>query len=312
MTGWLKFAQDNLELLIVVLFFGSVLLNGIELIWEFVAKRMSWDRAKEMLASYSTLIPTKAAEFLMLGVTIKIYFFVYSLVPWYIPLNTWSIVLAVVVVDFLYYWEHRLEHETRVLWTYHSVHHSSNIYNYSVAFRILFTEQFTSFVFFLPAVLVGFHPIVVLLSLGVILSYQYWLHTEMIPKLGILERIFCTPSLHRVHHGSDEKYLDKNYGAIFSVWDQLFGTYQVEEERPTYGLVNPIGSSNPIKVHFYEFGNLWRDLRAAKSFGEVWRRLFFPPGWQPEEDTKQPLASKSTKSPKTKGQGHQSLEGSPS
>lgn len=254
----------------------------LELLWLVYWRRLNKRRIFEMLASYSPFVPAVLVEILTLTALITLYYAVYSFAPWQIPLSAWNAGLALVLVDFIYYWEHRWSHEIRVLWALdHSVHHSSPDFNQSTAYRVSFIAQFFSPLFYLPLLLLGFHPALVLSGLGFNLAYQTWVHTEMIGKLGWFEKIFNTPSNHRVHHGSDLKYLEKNYGAILIIWDRLFGTYQAEEERPVYGLTQPLNSVNPLKVHFHEVGKLIRDLRGARSGNEVLGYLFNRPDWIP-------------------------------
>ena len=121
--------------------------------------------------------------------------------------------------------------------------------------------------------------------------YQFWLHTEIIGKLGWFEKIFMTPSQHRVHHGSDEMYLDKNFGALFSIWDRMFGTFQEEKHRPTYGITEPINTINPVKVHLVEYFRIFKDIRKAKSWKEAWNYLIKPPGWKPENVAHEPKSN---------------------
>ena len=254
----------------------------LELLWLVYWRRLNKRRIFEMLASYSPFVPTVLVEILTLTALITLYYAVYSFAPWQIPLTAWNAGLVLVLVDFTYYWEHRWSHEIRVLWALdHSVHHSSPDFNQSTAYRVSFIAQFYSPLFYLPLLMLGFHPALVLSGLGFNLAYQTWVHTEMIGKLGWFEKIFNTPSNHRVHHGSDPKYLEKNYGAILIIWDRLFGTYQAEEERPVYGLTQPLNSVNPLKVHFHEVGKLIRDLRGARSGNEVLGYLFNRPNWIP-------------------------------
>ena len=265
----------------VFYFFAGALLV-VELLWLAYRRRLNKPRVLEMLASYSPFIPAVVVDALTVTALIALYYAVYSISPWEIPVTAWSTLLAVILVDFVYYWEHRWAHEIRVLWAlYHSVHHSSSDFNLGTAFRVSFVDQFFSPLFYLPLVALGFHPALILSGLVFILAYQTWIHTEMIGKLGWLEKIFNTPSHHRVHHGSDPKYLDRNYAAVLIVWDRLFRTYQVEEERPVYGLTEPLNSVNPFKVHFHEAVKLVRDLSGARSAREVCGYLFRLPGWTP-------------------------------
>lgn len=282
MSELLLTMERKVEVFVLGTLAFSMLVAMVEFFVEWRLKKLNRWRLGEMWASFSVFLVAKLTEragTLVYAVTL---IYVAELVPWEIPVNGWSMLGAVVAVDFLYYWEHRWEHEVRLLWGYHSIHHSSPIYNYTTALRVSFIDSFTTWVFFVPAVLLGFNPYQVLLAVTVMLMYQVWVHTELIGKLGFLERIFMTPSLHRVHHGSDALYLDKNYGGIFSVWDQLFGSYQVETHRPTYGLTTPIDTIHVVKIHTHEFAQIVRDVWRAQSWSDAWRFAFGHPGWHPD------------------------------
>ncbi len=197
-----------------------------------------------------------------------------------IPRNGATWVLAVVAADLTYYWMHRLEHQVRLLWTYHSVHHSSPEFNLTTALRLAWIEGLVEWVFFLPMILAGFDAVQVVVAFSVVVAYQSWIHTEKIGKLGWADRIFNTPSAHRVHHGSNRKYLDKNYGGILILWDRLFGSYQAEEEKVVYGITHPFGTANPLVIHFHEFWCLAKDLRRARGLGEAFGYIAKRPGWR--------------------------------
>ena len=236
----------------------------------------------EMIASASTQVPSIAVEvFIMTAAYSGLYLISYEFISWEIPTTVWTIALALLLADFTYYWEHRIAHQVRLLWTQHAVHHSSRDYNIVTAVRFGPFEGIWAFIVHIPMVLIGFSPEVVFGSAIVVLGYQTWLHTELIGRLGPLEWVLNTPSHHRVHHGSDDKYLDKNYAGILIIWDRLFGTFQKEEERPRYGLTTDFESKNPLKVWFSEIPALVRDLRKAKSGREFWGYLFMGPGWKP-------------------------------
>ncbi len=200
----------------------------------------------------------------------------------------WYWVFLFFADDFSYYWFHRTAHRVNWFWASHVVHHSSQHYNLAAALRQTWTGNATgSFVFWAWLPLVGFHPIWVLFMQQVSLIYQFWIHTEFVHKLPRpLEFVFNTPSHHRVHHGSDLKYLDKNHGGILIIWDRLFGSFQPEEERPTYGLTKNIGSFNPFTVAFKTWGEL---MAAAKRSGSVKQAINYfvkPPGWSHDGSTK--------------------------
>ena len=237
----------------------------------------------EMFVSASTQIPYLLVEiFIMTGAYGLYYIIANALVPWSLPITWWTVVLAILLADFTYYWEHRVAHEVRILWTQHAVHHSSRDLNIVTGVRFGPLEGVWSLIAHIPMVFIGFPPELVFVGIITVLAYQTWIHTEAIGKLGVLEKVLNTPSHHRVHHGSDEKYLDKNYGGITIVWDRLFGTYQVEEETPRYGLKGDFDSQNPVRVWFSELPQLCRDVKAAKSFKELWMRLFARPDWEPK------------------------------
>lgn len=280
--------EQNVSLLIYGLLGFSLALAIVEFCYELYKKKITKWRLGEMWASFSVFLVAQLAEKMTTLIFAGGLIIAAEFIPWQIPVNIWTALLCLIVVDFLYYWEHRLEHEVRALWSYHSIHHSSPIYNYTTALRVSFLSSFTGWIFYLPAVLMGFHPYVVLIMFYLVLIYQAWLHTELIPKLGWFEKIFVTPSQHRVHHGSDKLYLDKNYGGLLCIWDRMFGTFQEEQHTPTYGITTPINSINPVKVHLAEFINIFNDLKNAGSFKEAVNYLIKGPGWKPETNVEQP------------------------
>ena len=177
---------------------------------------------------------------------------------------------------------HRFEHKHRILWANHSVHHSSEDFNLSVSLRLSIVENAIEWFFLIPMILVGFSPFQALIGIIIVAQYQTWVHTERIVKLGWLDEIFNTPSVHRVHHASNEKYLDKNFGGILMIWDKLFGTYQREEEQPVYGLTKNINTNNPIKINFIEYHNIWKDVRKCRTLKDKLRIIFGGLTWRPE------------------------------
>ncbi len=238
----------------------------------------------EVAVSFSTLIPLVLAEtFLLTGAYALYYTLSYEFVTWTLPLTWWALVLAFFVADFVYYWEHRIAHQVRLLWTQHAVHHSSRDLNIATAFRFGPLEGLWALIIHLPMVFLGFPPEMVFFGGITVLAYQTWLHTEAIGRLGPLEAVLNTPSHHRVHHGADAKYLDRNYGGVLIIWDRLFGTFQAEEERPRYGLVRDFDSRNPVRVWFSELPGLVHDLKSARSPRDVWQYLFGRPGSAPDE-----------------------------
>ena len=236
----------------------------------------------EMVVSASTQLPYLVIQTVFLTGAYGIYWLIAEALPWQIPLGVASLIVVVLLADFTYYWEHRIAHEVRLLWTQHAVHHSSRDMNIITGFRFGPLEGLWSLIVHIPLALMGFAPEAIIFGTITVLAYQTWLHTELIGKLGPLEWVLNTPSHHRVHHGADDKYLDKNYGGILIVWDRLFGSFQVEEETPRYGLKRDFDSQNPLIVWVSELPQLVRDIRGARSWGEVWGYLMRPPGWSPD------------------------------
>ncbi|HUS23411.1 MAG TPA: sterol desaturase family protein, partial [Candidatus Binatia bacterium] len=165
----------------------------------------------------------------------------------------------------------------RLLWCTHVNHHSSERFNFAVALRQPWTEPLTAPWFWLPLPLLGFHPLMVMTQQAINLLYQFFVHTEAVRSMGPLERVLNTPSHHRVHHGSNPQYIDRNYGGIFIFWDRLFGTFEPEREPVRYGLVHNLATFHPVKIAFHEWAALWRDLRGARSWRERWRCAFAAP-----------------------------------
>ena len=201
-----------------------------------------------------------------------------------IPITWWSFVILFFLDDFSYYWFHRTSHENRFFWASHVVHHSSRHYNLSTALRQTWTGGFYSFIFWLWLPLLGFHPGMILFQMSISLLYQFWIHTELIKQMPKwIEFFFNTPSHHRVHHGSNPIYLDRNHAGILIIWDRLFGTFQPElkHEKVKYGLVVNIKTYNPILIALNEWGALFKDLITRNlSVTNRIKYLYKPPGWK--------------------------------
>ncbi len=198
-----------------------------------------------------------------------------------VPLGSWA-ALAVLFVgqEFCYYWFHRASHRIRFFWGSHAVHHSSNSFNLAAAYRFGWTSRLIgSSMFFVPLIWLGFRPGPVFITLNLNLLYQFWLHTDWAPRLGPLEYVLNTPSHHRVHHAANPDYLDRNYGGVLIVFDRLFGTFAAERaEMPCrYGLVEPLLSWNPLRIAFFEWLALGRDLWRARTAAAWWQALCAPP-----------------------------------
>ena len=195
-----------------------------------------------------------------------------------------SWIAVFVLVDFLYYWTHRLSHRVNILWAGHVVHHSSEEYNLTVALRQSALHGLFTWVFYLPLALVGVPPRMFVTAYALNLIYQFWIHTREIGKLPApVELVMNTPSHHRVHHGVNPKYQDRNYAGVFIVWDRLFGSFQPEEEEPVYGITKPLASWSPLWANVHVFADIARGVRSSARWSDRFRIVFGHPGWRPAE-----------------------------
>jgi len=227
------------------------------------------------------------ASLLSKGVKLGVFTFLYTYSIIEIPMLWWGFVLLILADDFSYYWFHRISHRMRYFWASHIVHHSSQHYNLSTALRQTWTGEISgSFMFYAWMPLVGFEPLWILTAQSTSLIYQYWIHTETINRLPRwFEFFFNTPSHHRVHHGSDLKYLDMNYAGIFIIWDKMFGTFIKETDTPKYGLVKNINTYNPARIAFIEWGAVFKDVWLAPGLLNKLGYVFGPPGWSHDGST---------------------------
>ena len=254
----------------------------LELVRLCAKRRLTRRRGSGMLTSAFCFVPATVVEVLLGGALVGVFFWVGSLSPWTIPSNWATAALCLLLVDFAYYWEHRLGHEVNLLWSlYHSVHHSADHFDQTVALRVSFVDFFFSPLIYLPLVFAGFHPFLVFACYGLLLAWQQWIHTELVGRLPLLDPWLNTPSNHRVHHARNAQYLDKNYGGMLMVWDRLFGSYASENEAVDYGLVEPLVSRNPLAVHFHVSAKLVRTLASAPSLGAALRWLIRRPAPAP-------------------------------
>ena len=193
----------------------------------------------------------------------------------------WVWVAGFLAVDFAYYWFHRVSHTVNLFWGAHIPHHHSEAFNFTTALRQGAFEAYFAMAFYLWLAIAGFPVEVFLICKQAMTLFQFLLHTRAVGRLGPLEWFMNTPSHHRVHHGSDPLYLDRNYAGILIVWDRMFGTFQRELHRPTYGLTKPVGTYNLVSLQYGEYGRIWREARAAERWRDRLGILFGPPGWQP-------------------------------
>ncbi len=285
-----NFTQHDMNLdpviLSIPIFF---VLIGLELVYDAYQRRKKGQgvyRLNDAFANISCGIIDQATAVFAKVFTVGAYVLVFSLfeniTPWTLPSNWLFYILCFVAVDFAYYWAHRWSHQVNLFWTGHVVHHQSEEYNLSVALRQGAFQKVLMFWVYLPLAVVGFPPEWIVVSMGLNLLYQFWIHTEAVDKMGVFEWVMNTPSHHRVHHGRNPKYIDKNHAGVFIIWDRMFGTFQKEEERPTYGITRPLNTFNPVMAHVQPFRDLWQDVRSIPSFKDKVRFLFAPPGWYPE------------------------------
>lgn len=194
------------------------------------------------------------------------------------PSNVWHWVLGVLVADICYYWDHRIAHQVKFIWTFHSVHHSSEKFNLLTAPRLSWFEDFYRWMALLPLAFFGFPPLMTIACFLVIRFYQIFLHLAEGGRWGILEKILVSPSLHRVHHGKNPGYLDRNYGGILSIWDHLFGTAVEEKDQVVYGIPDRIGSHHPWTIQMEPIRRLVRSTRAQTTLSGKLKHLWGRPG----------------------------------
>ncbi len=220
--------------------------------------------------------------------TNQAYLWANSVTPVQMPMNVWwSWALLLFIDDFAYYWFHRVSHEVRFFWNFHVVHHSSNQYNLSVAVRQSWFSGVSHWIFYVPVAFLGFPFWAFVTMHGLNLIYQFWIHTKLIGKMGwFIELIFNTPSHHRVHHGVNNQYLDKNYAGIFIIWDRLFGTFVEEKEEVRYGITTPLNSHNPLWINTHAWFEMFNKMKTKKTLSGKLRCVFASPNMDFEENPK--------------------------
>ncbi|MFP4090274.1 MAG: sterol desaturase family protein [Cyclobacteriaceae bacterium] len=259
------------------------LLIGIELIIQFV-KKQSLYRLNDAITNISCGVTQQLTGLFFKVLVVAAYQFIYEYFALLqIPVNWMTIALLFVLADFCYYWAHRMSHEINLFWGGHVVHHQSEDYNLSVALRQGSFQTLWTFIFYLPLAFMGFDTLTFVSVSAFVTLYQFWIHTETIGKLGWFEYIFNTPSHHRVHHGRDPKYIDRNHAGVFIIWDRMFGTFQEEEEKPTYGVTQPVNTWNPVWANLQPYVQMARQVRKARRWSDRFQIIFNKPGWLPEE-----------------------------
>lgn len=260
------------------------ILIGVELLVERFSHRTLY-RLPDAISNISCGITSQLSGLFLRIFGIGVYQFLFEKSAFFTLSNSawWYWVSLILLVDFAYYWAHRMSHEVNLFWGGHVVHHQSEEYNLSVALRQSSLQVIWTFAFNLPIALLGFHTLDFVLVAAFNTLYQFWIHTETIGKLPRwIEFIFNTPSHHRVHHGRNPKYIDKNHAGSLIIWDRMFGTFQAEEERPTYGITKPINSWNAVWANMSHYADMAQDLKRIPHWGDRVRYLFMKPGWLPD------------------------------
>lgn len=269
---------DYIALSIPVFF----ILIAVELAY-IVYKKLDYYRLNDSISNLSQGIGSQLVGIFLKTITFFGYLYIYE--HWRLntfPNTVWTWLVLFIGVDFFYYWFHRKSHQINALWAAHIVHHQSEEYNLTVALRQSWFQSGFAWFFYLPLAFAGFEPIMFLTVSAFNTIYQFWIHTRTIGKLGPLEWFLNTPSHHRVHHGSNPKYIDKNHAGTLIIWDRMFGTFQVEEDEVIYGVTKPLDSWNPVWANFHYWADLYSSSGSAHGFGDKIRIFLKAPGWLPE------------------------------
>ncbi len=258
------------------------ILIGIEVVVERFYHRKLY-RLPDAIANLSCGITSQLSGLFMRVLAVGVYEAIYSnMAVTHLQKNWMYWIILFLLVDFAYYWAHRMSHEINLFWGGHVVHHQSEDYNLSVALRQSSFQVIWTFAFNLPLALLGFDTLDFVFISAINTLYQFWIHTELIHKMGWFEYVFNTPSHHRVHHGRNPKYIDKNHAGTLIIWDKMFSTFQAEEESPTYGITRPINSWNAVWANFSHYSNMAHEIKRITSWQDKVRYLFKKPGWLPD------------------------------
>lgn len=272
----------NLIVLSIPIFFALI---GLEVAWDQFKGRGLY-RLGDSLANIGCGIMDQStglfSKVLVVGAYTAVFHLTSTWRPWEMSASAGVWVAAFVLSDAAYYWAHRLSHGVNILWIGHVVHHQSEDYNLAVALRQSVLQKVLLMWVYWPLAAAGFPPEIFLTCMAVNLLYQFWIHTELIQTLGPLEWVMNTPSHHRVHHGRNPEYIDRNHAGVFIVWDRLFGTFQQELAKPTYGITRPTDTFNPVHAQWKPVSDLWSDMKRIPSWWDRVRFLFAAPGWYPE------------------------------
>jgi sterol desaturase/sphingolipid hydroxylase (fatty acid hydroxylase superfamily) len=248
---------------VYILVFLLVLVTA-EIIWSWKADKKAYE-VKETFSNLAVLAGFQFSKYLFAGYQLAVLGFFTAIAPIKLPHNGWVFLATFITSDFIYYWFHRISHAWKPMWAFHLIHHSAMHMNLTAAYRLNWFSALISPFFFIPVILLGMPADYIVISYALNLAYQFFMHTEAIGKLGVIEKVMDTPSSHRVHHGSNPLYIDKNFGGVFIIWDRLFGTYQPETEKVVYGLTNGFLSYNPFKLVYTGFLNWFKTASASKK-----------------------------------------------
>lgn len=261
----------------------AVGLITLELIYNYFSKK-NLISFFEAVTNLGTAIGNQCVNLVVAFLVVTCFAWVYEFRLFTIPTTLTNFIILLVAFDFLFYWFHRHGHTVNILWAAHMPHHTSEEFNLFVAIRASITQRLFSFLYMWPLALVGFKPDAIYAASAVQLLIAFWHHTKVIGKMGWFEIIFNSPSYHRVHHAINDKYIDKNFGEIFIIWDKMFGTCAVEdEEECVFGALTPVQSCNPNKIYFQYWAFLFKDMMHTKSWWDKFRLWFMPLGWRPDD-----------------------------
>ena len=266
------------------------------IVFEFLAARENFD-VKESLSGFVIAAVSSVVAATTKIIALGIFFFIFELFKplrldlfgfesfgwaWYV----WA--AAIVCDDFNFYWHHRLSHSIRLLWAAHVPHHNATTFNLTVSIRNGWFITLYKPIFWLWMPLVGFEPGMIAVALIANAAYQFFLHSQLVPSLGLFEKVFNTPYIHVVHHSCNIEYLDKNHGGMLIIWDKIFGTFQdvIPGMKPQYGVLKGPNSYNPFWANIHEFSAIWNDVKSAEGWKNKLKYIFYPPGWSADQSSK--------------------------
>ena len=273
-------SQDELTAIALPAFFSAILIEAV------LSRRQNLNlyQFRDFLVSMSQLVISALVDLIPKVLAVIGFFYFHEISPLrdVVQRQWWAWLLLFFLDDFVYYWFHRANHEVRFFWAGHVSHHSSVKMNFGTALRQGVGERVHKYLFWMPLPLLGFDPLMIVIMISLNLIYQFWVHTELVTRLPAwIEQVFNTPSHHRVHHGSNVRYLDCNHGGVLIIWDRLFGTFSEEsnDEPVVYGLTKNIDTANPITVAFGEYRNLLSDVVRSESLADKLKYVLLAPGW---------------------------------